>query len=196
MTAVGADFRPPATSRCRKKSHVSNVAKSVWVSEKEPFGQYLVDDEGKSLYMLETDTQATGSTEAVSVCSGECVEEWPLLTTTGEPEAGDGVDASMLGTIARDDGTMQVTYSGWPLYYYHDDQTSGGTGGQDVHDDWGGWYLLAPSGEPIEGARLSVDRQSTSTPVCFAFISGSTWMVIVLSSISFFSASSIRSQMS
>ena len=129
MTAVGADFRPPATSRCRKESHVSNVAKSVWVSEKEPFGQYLVDDEGKSLYMLETDTQATGSTEAVSVCSGECVEEWPLLTTTGEPEAGDGVDASMLGTIARDDGTMQVTYSGWPLYYCHDDQTSGGTKG-------------------------------------------------------------------
>lgn len=124
---------------------------TVSVSEKEPFGQYLVDGEGKSLYMLEADTQGTDSAEAASVCSDECVEEWPALTTTAEPQAGDGANASMLSTIERDDGTMQVTYNGWPLYHYHDDQARGDTEGQDVHDDWGGWYLLAPSGEQIEG---------------------------------------------
>jgi predicted lipoprotein with Yx(FWY)xxD motif len=122
----------------------------LMVAEKEPYGQYLVDAEGKSLYILEADTQGSGDTAAASTCSGECIEEWPVLTTTGEPRVGPQLDASLLSTIERDDGAMQVTYNGWPLYYYHDDQASGATEGQGVHDDWGGWYLVAPSGEPIE----------------------------------------------
>lgn len=122
----------------------------VEASRSDTFGQYLVDAQGMSLYMLETDTQGAGDGEAESVCYDECAEEWPVLTTTGEPQAGEQVDGAMLATIERDDGSMQVTYNGWPLYYYHDDQAPGDTEGQAVHDDWGGWYLLAPSGEVIE----------------------------------------------
>lgn len=125
-------------------------AVTVDVSETEPFGQYLVDGEGMSLYMLEADTQGTADTDAVSTCSDACTEEWPPLTATSEPMAGEQLDASLLSTIARDDGTMQVTYNGWPLYHYHDDQAPGDTEGQGVHDDWGEWYLVAPSGEQIE----------------------------------------------
>lgn len=124
-------------------------AVTIALAEKEPFGQYLVDGEGKSLYMLEADTQGDG-TEAVSTCTDACVEEWPVVTATGEPMGGEEVDASLLSTIERDDGTMQVTYNGWPLHYYHDDQAPGDTEGQGVHDEWGGWYLVTPSGEPIE----------------------------------------------
>lgn len=101
--------------------------------------------------MLEADTQGGADTEAVSTCSDACTEEeWPVQVATGEPMAGEQVDAALLSTIERDDGTMQVTYNGWPLYYYHDDQAPGDTEGQGVHDDWGGWYLVAPSGEAIE----------------------------------------------
>ncbi|GLQ54742.1 COG4315 family predicted lipoprotein [Devosia nitrariae] len=123
---------------------------TIAISEKEPFGQYVVDGEGMSLYMLEADTQGGDGAEAVSTCTGECIEEWPVMTATGEPMAGDELDASLLSTIERDDGTMQVTYNGWPLHYYHDDRAPGDTEGQGVHDEWGGWYLLTPSGEPIE----------------------------------------------
>ena len=57
------------------------------------------------------------------------------------PQAGDGVDASLLGTTTRKDGTTQVTYNGWPLYYYVKDQKPGDVTGQDVGDVW---YVLSP----------------------------------------------------
>lgn len=123
---------------------------TVGVSQKQPFGDYLVDGAGKSLYMLEKDKQGTGGTGAESVCFDKCVKEWPLLTAEGEPQAGDQIDASKLSTIERKDGKTQVTYNGWPLYYYHSDKQRGDTAGQDKHDEWGGWYLLSPSGEKID----------------------------------------------
>ena len=124
---------------------------TIGVAQKKPFGDYLVDGEGKSLYMLEADTQGTGGSEAKSTCFDDCVKEWPVLTAKGDPQAGDKVDASKLSTIERKDGKTQVAYNGWPLYYYHDDEKRGDTTGQDKHDKWGGWYLLNPSGKQIEG---------------------------------------------
>jgi predicted lipoprotein with Yx(FWY)xxD motif len=61
--------------------------------------------------------------------------------------AGEGVDATLLGTITRDDGSTQVTYNGWPLYYFHEDAAPGDTNGQGVG---GVWFLVSPEGEAIE----------------------------------------------
>jgi predicted lipoprotein with Yx(FWY)xxD motif len=41
-----------------------------------------------------------------------------------------------LGTTERDDGTIQVTYQGMPLYYWIDDEAPGDTTGQGVNDVW------------------------------------------------------------
>ena len=75
-------------------------------------------------------------------------------TTTGtagdcslEAMAGEGVDATLLGTITRDDGSTQVTYNGWPLYYFQDDAAAGDTNGQGLG---GVWFLVSPEGEAIE----------------------------------------------
>jgi predicted lipoprotein with Yx(FWY)xxD motif len=125
-------------------------AARIDVAEKEPFGEYLVDGEGMSLYLLEEDTQGAAGSAAVSTCSEACAEAWPPLVTTGDAQAGERIDAAMLSTIERDDGSMQVTYNGWPLYHYAQDQQAGDTTGHDVHDDWGEWYLVAPSGEHVE----------------------------------------------
>ncbi|HJR79540.1 MAG TPA: hypothetical protein VJ821_05660, partial [Anaerolineales bacterium] len=81
-------------------------AATVNVSEVGTFGQALVDSEGRSLYLFTNDTQNSGA----STCMGDCLVEWPALLTDGDPVAGAGVDAAMLGTITRDDGTTQVTY--------------------------------------------------------------------------------------
>ena len=43
---------------------------------------------------------------------------------------------------------MQVTYNGWPLYYYIKDEQAGDTVGQQVGDVW---YVISPAGEEIEG---------------------------------------------
>jgi len=39
-----------------------------------------------------------------------------VLTTSGQPVAGPGVNASLLGTTQRKDGSVEVVYNGHPLY--------------------------------------------------------------------------------
>ena len=43
--------------------------------------------------------------------------------------------------ITRDDGSMQVAYNGWPLYYYEPDNAPGDTTGHEVG---GVWFVIAP----------------------------------------------------
>ena len=46
----------------------------------------------------------------------------------------------------RDDGTLQVTYNGWPLYYYLGDMEAGVATGQGLGDNW---YVLDATGTAI-----------------------------------------------
>jgi predicted lipoprotein with Yx(FWY)xxD motif len=119
---------------------------TVNVSESAEFGSILVDSNGFALYAFMNDTPDSGT----SACTDDCATEWPPLTSEGEPVAGDGVDATLLGTITRDDGTTQVTYNGRPLYLFHEDTAAGDTNGQGVEDAFGQWFLVSPTGEPIQ----------------------------------------------
>jgi predicted lipoprotein with Yx(FWY)xxD motif len=118
-------------------------AATVNVAEVGTFGQSLVDGEGRSLYLFTNDTQNSGA----SSCTGECLVNWPPLFTDGDPVAGENVDEAMLGTITLEDGTTQVTYNGWPLYYYAEDTAAGDANGQGVGDVW---FLVSPTGEMIQ----------------------------------------------
>ena len=69
---------------------------------------------------------------------------WPPLE--GEPVAGDGADATLLGTVTRDDGTTQATYNGWPLYYFSADSTPGDTNGQTIDNVW---WVISSAGDAI-----------------------------------------------
>jgi predicted lipoprotein with Yx(FWY)xxD motif len=100
-------------------------------------GSFLVDGNGRSLYLYTKDTPNT------SVCYDKCATAWPPLLTKGAPVAGTGVDATLLGTTNRTDGTVQVTYKGWPLYYYEKDTAAGDVTGQGVGEVW---YVVAPDG--------------------------------------------------
>jgi predicted lipoprotein with Yx(FWY)xxD motif len=108
-------------------------------------GTILVDGAGKTLYLFERDTASR------STCSGECVAEWPAVTSDGAPQAGDGVSASMLGTSERSDGTTQVTYGGHPLYYYSGDSSAGQTNGQGLDAFGAKWYVLDANGDELRG---------------------------------------------
>jgi predicted lipoprotein with Yx(FWY)xxD motif len=113
------------------------------MAEVGTFGSALVDGEGRTLYLFTNDTQNSGA----SACSGDCLVAWPPVLTQGAPVAGTDIDAALLGTITRDDGTLQVTYSGWPLYYYADDTAPGDATGQGVNNVW---FLISPAGEAIQ----------------------------------------------
>lgn len=122
---------------------------AIAVEKDAPFGEYLVDRQGRALYLFTPDRQAAGST-----CYGACAEAWPPLTTEAAPRVlGAALKAEALGTITRRDGTKQVTYAGWPLYYYVRDDGPGEATGQDVHSFGGEWYLVSPAGQAIQKTR-------------------------------------------
>jgi predicted lipoprotein with Yx(FWY)xxD motif len=93
-------------------------------------GQILVDAEGRSLYGFTVDT------DGVSACYAECEDAWPPLLSTGADTVGEGLDAALLTTVARTDGTQQLKYGDWPLYYFAADAAAGDVNGQGVNDVW------------------------------------------------------------
>lgn len=113
-------------------------------------GMYLTDGAGRAVYMFTADEQGSGE----SACYDACAEMWPpVLAEEGVPSTGTGgLDASMLDTIERRDGSRQITFNGWPLYHYAQDTGPGMTQGQDVHESGGEWYLVTPEGEKLESS--------------------------------------------
>jgi predicted lipoprotein with Yx(FWY)xxD motif len=109
----------------------------------DQYGPIIVDNEGRSLYLFMSDTQNGDS----SACTEDCATEWEPLTIEGDLVAGPGTIQNLLGTITRDDGTTQVTYNGWPLYYFSGDRGGGSTSGQGAENVW---FLISPSGKAIQ----------------------------------------------
>ena len=85
-----------------------------------------------TLYNFSKDTKDSGK----SACTGGCLDTWPALTVPAgaTPVAGDGVTGK-LGTITRsDNGAIQVTYNGLPLYFFKNDKAPGDLNG--VYENW------------------------------------------------------------
>lgn len=104
---------------------------------------YLTNGDGMAVYLYTNDTQNSGK----STCTGGCAAIWPPVTTAGKSMAGQGVDASLLGTLTRADGSIQVTYNGWPLYTFAKDASAGDTNGEGVKNVW---YLISAKGEAVK----------------------------------------------
>lgn len=122
----------------------------IKIEETEKFGAYLTDADGQALYLFTADKQGEGGTKAESNCYDACAKAWPPLLTKEKPSASSKrVQESLLGTIKRKDGATQVTYNGWPLYYFVKDKGKGEATGQDVHSFGGEWYLLQPQGTRV-----------------------------------------------
>lgn len=125
------------------KAPVAAGGTTVDLGKNDKLGSFLVDDKGMALYLFTKDTPNTSS------CYGGCATAWPPLLTTGAPVAGNGIDTAKLGTTKRTDGTTQVTYNGWPLYYYAKDKAAGDVTGQEVG---GVWYVVSAAGEKVKAA--------------------------------------------
>ena len=117
------------------------TAALVETSDHADLGTILTDRSGRTQYLFTPDNRD------VSNCADICALFWPPLLTVGDPTPGEGVSADQLGTIERDDGSTQVTYNGWPLYYFAFDTMPGDTNGQDSQD---AWYVVSTYGGPIQ----------------------------------------------
>lgn len=104
------------------------------------FGEILFDGHRQAIYLFDKETSSTPD------CYGDCAAAWPPVLTSGTPVAGGGIDAALLGTTTRTDGTTQVTYANHPLYYYAHE----GPGEVTCHNvsEFGGvWLVVTPSGD-------------------------------------------------
>lgn len=75
-----------------------------------------------------------------SRCNAGCASTWPPMSIASgtTPTGGPGV-TGQLGTITRSDGSLQVTYKGLPLYFFHSDANPG-----DTRGNYTGWSLVKP----------------------------------------------------
>ena len=103
----------------------------------EATGTYLVDAKGMTLYFFTKDTPGQ------SACTGECLVKWPPLQAEAVT-VGQGLEGKDFGRLARD-GAKQVTYRGYPLYYFFKDEQAGDRKGQGVNNVW---YVIDPATFP------------------------------------------------
>jgi predicted lipoprotein with Yx(FWY)xxD motif len=132
---------PSPTEETESPSPAEEAEATVEVASSD-LGDIVVDaDDGMTLYVFLADE----STE--STCYDDCETAWPPLTVEGEPAAGEGIDASLLGTSERTDGSVQVTLDGHPLYFFAQDESPGDVNGQGVGDVW---FVVSPEGAAIQ----------------------------------------------
>ena len=140
LAACDTVFGPPAPPP--PIAPVGAVA--LTTATKAPFGTYVVDGSGRSVYILEGSRGGSG----INRCSGQCLGAWPPLAGGVRQGVATGLNPGLVQSVSGYAGA-QLAYGGWPLYYYRRDQAPSDTTGQGVRDQWGTWYLLSPSGEPI-----------------------------------------------
>ena len=90
-------------------------------------GRILTDSDNRTLYVFTKDAVNTTN------CYDQCATNWPPFTVAS---AEDLPSATGYGLIKRKDGALQVTYHGWPLYYWIKDTKPGDTTGQAVGKVW------------------------------------------------------------
>jgi predicted lipoprotein with Yx(FWY)xxD motif len=154
--AVATSAQPTAMPPTNPPAVVPVTGEGAMVNlgTNDKLGSFLVDDKGMTLYLFTKDTPNTSN------CYDKCATAWPPLLTTGAPAGGTGVDASKFGTTKRNDGTSQVTYNGWPLYYYAKDKAPGDVVGQDVGDVW---FVISPAGEKVKSPAEATEAPAAST---------------------------------
>ena len=103
------------------------------------YGPMLYDGSGQPIYLF---TAETGTRPR---CYEECAADWPPVLTTGKPSASGDARADLLATTRRDDGRVQVTYDGHPLYFYaHEGKYQ--VLCHDIEEYGGTWLVVRPDG--------------------------------------------------
>ncbi|QFZ17879.1 lipoprotein [Saccharothrix syringae] len=106
----------------------------------------VVDGRGLTLYRFDKDTAKPSK----SNCNGDCAKTWPPVTVNaGGKVFLTGIRKADVGFVRRDDGQLQLTVGGWPVYRFAKDAEPGDTLGQGVG---GTWFGVTPDGRKALGA--------------------------------------------
>ena len=88
--------------------------------------QYFTDGKGRTLYIFTADRRNTNT------CTSEgCRGNWPVFTDA-MASVPSTLDKTLFGSIDAGNNRRQVTYKGWPLYYFAQDANRGENKGVSV----------------------------------------------------------------
>jgi predicted lipoprotein with Yx(FWY)xxD motif len=138
--SVAPASQAPASEAPASGSPAASTAAGGLTVDAKPVGTVgtvLVASNGMTLYTFTDDVKDSGK----SACTGQCLTTWPALTVPagGTPTGGTAVTGT-LGTFTReDDGTLQVTYNGLPLYFFANDKAPG-----DANGVYAKWEVVKP----------------------------------------------------
>lgn len=143
LTACGGGDDKPAGAANNNTSQVapSSAEAKLATAAVGNFGKVVLDGNGRTLYVFDKDT----ADPSKSNCDGDCAAKWPPVLASGTPQL-DGVDASLVGTVTRTDGSKQVTLAGLPLYQFAQDTKAGVAKGQAVG---GIWWVVGADGKKV-----------------------------------------------
>ncbi|MFE5922339.1 hypothetical protein [Streptomyces sp. NPDC056468] len=104
---------------------------------------HLININQAALYRFDEDTAQPSQ----SNCNDACATKWPPVTIQkGGKVYLAGVQHNQVGAIRRQDGQIQITVGGWPVYRFSGDAKPGDLNGQGVG---GTWFAVAPTGEKV-----------------------------------------------
>jgi predicted lipoprotein with Yx(FWY)xxD motif len=103
-------------------------------------GTLVVDARGLTLYRSDRDSARPSR----SRCTGACLKAWRPALVTGTDFTVVGIDQSLVGTIARGQGTRQLTLAGWPVYTFVQDRPGDVKGVCKA-----GFFPISPEGAKI-----------------------------------------------
>jgi predicted lipoprotein with Yx(FWY)xxD motif len=128
LLTVSAGLAACGSSSSSKSSDTSTVVTSA---KKAKVGSVVTDSQGRTLYRF------TAEAQGVPVCTGACVATWPPAVVA----AASGLPKHVATVKRPDDGKLQLTYDGHPLYRYAGDQSKADANGEGVG---GQWFAVTP----------------------------------------------------
>jgi predicted lipoprotein with Yx(FWY)xxD motif len=143
-TTASGGTAPPASGSASNASAVSSTGQGQGpagvILRSSEYGKVIFASNKRVLYLFGADHGTT------STCYGVCASAWPPLLSKGAtPSVGAGLNAKLVGTTRRTNGSLQVTYAGHPLYYYSGDMP-GKIMCQAANMHGGFWYVVNADG--------------------------------------------------
>jgi predicted lipoprotein with Yx(FWY)xxD motif len=136
----GATARAAGDADVEATGQAQGAATAALTLRSTRYGRVLFDGRGRVLYAFTRDRRG-----GPSRCYGACAAAWPVYFAKSSLRAGSGVKQSLIGKTRRRNGRMQVTYNGWPLYYYAH-EGPGEVKCQNVDQFGGLWLVVKPNG--------------------------------------------------
>ncbi|HVQ59415.1 MAG TPA: hypothetical protein VMS60_10980 [Solirubrobacterales bacterium] len=135
---------------------IAGAAKSMTVAKLAVSAAYdkpvIVNFKGRTLYTL-------SSEKSKFVCVDTCLDAWPPLTVPAGVRPKGPVP---LRTEQRPDGSMQVTYKGFPLYTFSGDKKRGDANGEGIKG--GGVWHAAEAPQFKSGPAEPTPPPASPTP--------------------------------